>query len=72
MDSRYYKIRDLKAWNRLQMRMIRDLDIPQQPDYITAVAEWFVSLVDQMGRLPSWDEILAFFPTETTAGKKTV
>lgn len=69
MNSRYYKMRDLKSWNNLQLKIIRDLGIPEKPDYITAVAEWFVGLVDQLGRIPTWDEILSFFPGEMEQGK---
>lgn len=64
MISDDYKMNDLKSWNNLQLKLLEELDSPAEPDYVTAVAEWFVRLVDDLGRLPSWEEIRAHFPTD--------
>ena len=70
MTSDLYRRNSLKSWNDMQLKIIKDLNVPPEPDYVSAVAEWFVGLVDSLGRLPTWDEILAFFPAETTQAKK--
>lgn len=69
MTSDDYRINDLKGWNNLQLKMLEEFGSTRELDYVSSIAEWFVRLVDDLGRLPSWDEIRAFFPTEKVRGK---
>ena len=62
MTSRHYKIMDLERWNHLQLTVMKGLHLSAEPDEVLAFGEWFASLVDDLGRLPSWEEIRAFSP----------